>query len=172
MPFCLPFPGAIHGPTVGIYRVTDRNDEAVTSPAYATSLHTSLEQILKSTFWLTKVRFAGARRRLNATASLAQGWDSYGSEPPNANARRRAEEILDSLEVACLAPTQLTPTVEGGIAISFVEGDSRAVIEIYNTGEIAAATYSDQGEPTAWEVEPAETRLLGSIEQIRVHLAA
>jgi hypothetical protein len=172
MPLCLPSPEAIHGPTIGIYRVTGRNDEAVTSPAYATSLHTAFEQILGSAFWLTKVRFAGVRRRLDATASLAQGWDSYGSEPPNAIARGLAERILDLLEAAWLAPTQLTPTVEGGIALSFVEGESRAVIEIYNTGEIAAATYSDQGEPRAWELEPAEARLRGSIEQIRVHLAA
>jgi hypothetical protein len=172
MPIYLPPPQALHGPTVGIYRAIGRNDEAVTSKAYAPSLRTSLEQICRSTFWLTKARFAEARQRLSATGSLAQGWDGYGSESPNATARGLAERILDLLENASLVPTRLTPTVEGGIAFSFVEGNSRAVIEIYNTGEIAAATYFDQGEPTVWEPQPAEAPLLGCIEQIRVHLAA
>jgi hypothetical protein len=160
-----------HGPPVGIYRLIG-NDEAVTSKAYATSLRTSLEQVYRSTFWQTKAHFADARQRLSAIAALARGWDSYGSEPPNVNARSLAARILDLLETASLVPTQLTPTVEGGIALSFVEGNTRAVIEIYNTGEIAAAMYSDRGEPTVWELEPAEAPLLGSIEQIRVHLAA
>lgn len=170
MPIYSPPLEALQRPTVGIYRSIGRNDEAVTSKAYETSLQTSLEQ--KSTFWRTKVHFADARQLLSATASLAHGWDGYGSEPPNANASSLAARILDLLETASLVPTQLTPTVEGGIALSFVEGNSRAVIEIYNTGEVAAATYSDQGEPTVWALEPTEAPLLGSIEQIRVHLAA
>src|ERR1039458_8181774 len=85
MPIYLPPPQALHGPTVGIYRAIGRNDEAVTSKAYAPSLRTSLEQICRSTFWLTKARFAEARQRLSATGSLAQGWDGYGSESPNAD---------------------------------------------------------------------------------------
>ena len=168
MPIYSPPPEAPHGPPAGIYYRIG-NDEAMTSNAYATNLRTSLEQ---STFWQTKQRFANARQRLSAAAALAYGWDSYGSEPPNATARSLAARILDLLETAALAPTQLTPTVEGGIALSFVEGNTRALIEIYNTGEIAAAMYSDRGEPTVWELEPAEAPLLGSIEQIRVHLAA
>jgi hypothetical protein len=171
MPTYSPPLEALQRPTVGIYRSIGRNDEAETSKAYGTSLQTALEQIYRSTFWRTKAHFADARQRLSATASLAHGWDGYGSEPPNANASSLAARILDLLETASLVPTQLTPTVESGIALSFVEGNSRAVIEIYNTGEIAVATYSDQGEPTVWEVEPAEAPLLGSIEQIRVHLA-
>jgi hypothetical protein len=160
-----------HGPPAGIDRLIG-NDEAVTSKAYATSLRASIAQIYRSAFWQTKARFADARQRLSAIAALAHGWDSYGSEPPNANARSLAARILDLLETASLVPAQLTPTVEGGIALSFVEGNTRAVIEIYNTSEIAAATYSDQGEPTVWEIEFTEAQLLTSIERIRVHLAA
>jgi hypothetical protein len=171
MPISSPPIETFHGPAAGIYRFVS-NDEAVTSSAYSISLQTSLEETYKSTFWRTKERFANARRRLSAIARLAHGWDNNGSEPPNAAARDLATRILNLLETAWLVPTQLTPTVEGGIALSFVEASSRAVIEIYNTGEIAAATYSDQGEPRVWDVELTEVPLLRSIEQIRVHLAA
>jgi hypothetical protein len=171
MPISSPPIETLQGPAVGLYRFIS-DDGVAMSSAYATSLQTSLEEIYRSTFWRTKASFADARLRLSAIARLAHGWDGYSSEPPNANARSLAAKILDLLETASLVPTQLTPTVEGGIAFSFVEVDSRAVIEIYNTGEIAAATYSDQGEPTVWEPESTEAPLLGSIEQIRVHLAA
>lgn len=156
---------------IGIYRFIG-NDAAVTSSAYAATLRISLEEDYKSAFWRAKGCFEDARRRLSAIGHLTRGWDSDGSEPPNAAARDLAARILDLLETAALPPTQLTPTVEGGIALSFVEGSSRAVIEIYNSGEIAAATYSDQGEPAVWELEPTGVPLLGAIEQIRVHLAA
>jgi hypothetical protein len=163
---------AIYGPTVGIYREVGRNDEAITSAAYAVGLHTSLEQIYRSTFWVTMARFACARQQLSATASLAQGWDTYGAEPPNNVARDLATRVLAALEKSALPPTQLTPTVEGGIALSFVDGHNRAVIELYNTGEVAAATYSDEGTPAVWDIEPDDAVLQHSIEQIRVHLSA
>ena len=166
MPVYSPPPETPHGAPAGIYYRTG-NDEAMTSSPYAASLRISLEQ---STFWQTKKRFANARQRLGVIAHLAPGWDSYGSELPNTRARSLAARILDLLETVALPPTQLTPSVEGGIAISFVDGNARAVIEIYNTGEIAAATYSDQADPTVWE--PTDSQLLGSIERIRVHLAA
>lgn len=164
--------GVVHRPTIGIYHVVGQNDEAMTSGVYAIFRGAVLEQIRRSAFWLSKARFAEARQRLNATASLAHGWDTYGAESPNDVARTGAAKILDVLESASLPPTRLTPTVEGGIAVSFVEGSNRAVIEIYNTGEIAAATYSDEGEPAVWELDETDARLLGAIDKIRVHLAS
>jgi hypothetical protein len=171
MPIYAPPIGTFQRPTVGVYRAIGRNDEALTSVAYGAPLLRSLEQIYRSSYWRTKTLFAEARRHLNSAADLAPGWDGDGSEPPNTTARALAAKILDLLEGAPLSPARLTPTVEGGIALSFVEGTSRAVIEVYNTGEIAAATYSDHGEPTVWEPGPTEPLLQESIEQIRVHLA-
>jgi hypothetical protein len=165
-------PNAIYRPTIGIYPAIDWNDEAVTSSAYANNVQTAREQIYRSTFWQDKLRFANARQRLENIQSLGPDWDTYGAEPPNAIARTLAGKILDLLETASLPPTCLNPTVEGGIAISFIENVRRAVIEIYNTGEVAAATYSDEGEPIVWEPVPSEVPMRNSIYKIRVHLAA
>lgn len=162
---------AVRRSMIGLFYRVRQNDEAITSETYA-SAFPSLEPIYSSAFLLSKARFAEARERLNETASLARGWDTYDAESPNAVARTRAEKILNVLETATLPPTRLTPTVEGGIALSFVAGANRAVIEIYNSGEIAAANYSDEGEPAVWELDETDARLLGTIDQIRVHLAA
>jgi len=143
------------------------NDEAVTSRVRAMD---RLE-ISVSAYWQNKTRFVEARRRLKGTAALSNGWDTYGAEAPNDLARAAAASILEALETHLLAPTRLMASSEGGIAISFVEGEKRAEIEIYNTGEVAAATYSRGGDATAWELDNTEPALKHAITKIRVHLA-
>lgn len=160
-----------YGPPIGFYRVFDQNDEAVTSQVYGRELRAKLEEIYKSAFWRSKARFLEARRRLNSAVTLACGWDTYGAETPNDVARALARKILDALEADLLPPTHLMPSAEGGIALSFVEGDNRAEIEIYNTGEVVAATYSGRSEPMAWELSN-ESALKNAIIEIRVRLAA
>jgi hypothetical protein len=157
--------------TLGIYRLIGRNDEAIT-PAYEPGLLNALEQMNYSAFWRSKASFAAVRRRLETLALLDDGWDSCDAEAPNMIARELEERILDGLEAAMLPPTQLTPNVEGGITLCFVEGSNRAVIEIYNTAEVAAATYSDWGEPVVWDIDVTEDSMRDSIQKIRVHLAA
>lgn len=155
-----------------ICRIFDQNDEAVTSRLYDADLRAKLDEIYNSAFWRSKARFVALRRRLNSTATLACGWDTYGAEPPNEVARSLARKILDVLEADLLHPTHLMPSAEGGIAISFVKGDNRAEIEIYNTGEIAAATYSGRSEPIAWDLMNTESALKNAVVEIRVRLAA
>ena len=128
--------------------------------------------INSSSFWSNKARFEAARQRLKRTEALAPGWDTYGAESPNGVARALAGKILDTLEANWLPPTRLMPSSEGGIAISFVEGNKRAEIEIYNTGEVVAATYSAVSEPVVWEIDNIDVGLIGAISDIRVRLAA
>lgn len=121
---------------------------------------------------MMKDRFAGARDRLESTSALGPGWDTYGAEPPNEVARSLARTILSRLEGLSFPPTRVMPSVEGGIAFSFVQDDNRADIEVYNTGEIAAAAYSASETPTIWVVADVERSLATTIDRIRVHLAA
>ena len=160
-------------PAIGMYRVIGQNDEAITSLTYADALHDELDRLYNgSEFWQDKCRFAAARLKLAHTASLVEGWNTYGSEPPNGLARHVTATILDSLENASLPPSRLTPSSEGGIAISFVHGAKRAMLEVYNNGEVAAATYSTEGEPEVWEVQLTDGPLQSTINQICVYLAA
>ena len=163
---------ADYSPAIGFYRNFGQNDMAETSQVYAKDLGNALNEIYRSAFWRSTARFAEARRRLNTTVSLEHGWDTYGAETPNDVARALAARILYLLEEDALPPTRLLPSAEGGIAMSFVEGDNRAEIEIYNTGEVAAVTYSAHSEPVAWELSNADSALKNAIIDIRVHLAA
>ena len=146
-------------------------DEAITSSLYAGELSKLFERIHRSYFWESKARFAEARRGLRSTASLTQGWNTYDAESPNDVSRQLADRVLDQLEVNLLPPALVTASAEGGVAISFVKDDRRAVIEIYNTGELAAAVYTNEGQPVVWELNADDTSLQGTVNQIRVHLA-
>jgi len=154
---------------IGIYCPVDLNDDA--TRRFYESLYASVESSLRqSTFLMMKARFAEARERLESTVALEPNWDTYGADPPNEKARELARSILASLEANSFPPTRLMPSVEGGIGISFVAQDNRADIEVYNTGEIAAAIYSNVKAPETWTVPDRSLEM--TINCIRVHLAA
>jgi len=163
---------ADYSPTIVFNCSFGQNDEAETSRAYEDLRAKLMESFRTSAFWRSKPRFAEARKRLKTTLSLERDWDTYGAESPNDVARTLAAKILDALEADLLPPTRLMPSSEGGIAISFVEGENRAAIEIYNTGEVAAVTYSAHSEPVAWELSNVDSALKNAISDIRVRLAA
>jgi hypothetical protein len=164
--------GAVKRPVVGIYRSVWQNDEALTSAESRGCVAKVLAEIFKSHFWEIKARFGEARDRLALTRWLRPGWDTYGGEPPNETARMLAAKVLTALEYEALPPSRLLPSAEGGIALAFAQGDGRAEIEIYNTGEIAAVAYSGDDEPAAWDLDATDAAIRSTIEQIRVHLSA
>ncbi len=154
-------------PIVGIYR---QDDEASTSQLYASILRQSVSRMRESLFWTSKNRIVEARWRLHRTLFLRRDWDTYGAEPPSERARSQAMWILDQLEGSSLPPNRLMASAEGGIAMSFVEGNNRAEIEVYNDGEIVAAVYSAEQDPVVWEVADANPAMQLAIHRIRVHL--
>jgi len=118
-----------------------------------------------------KAGFGALRSSLKDISALPAGWDTYGAEAPNEQSRKLASKVLDVLELCNLLPDRLSPSAEGGIAFSFADGDHRAGIEVYNTGEIAAI-WSGQNPPIVWESEHSENALKKAIEQIRACLAS
>lgn len=167
MPIAAPNPVPIQA----IYADFSDEDESFTSPhrGYQQAV---LEGIYQSNFLSVKLRLAQAGRALRRSSALRAGWDTYGSEAPNATARTNAWRILANLDTAELAPTRVLPSSEGGIAFSFISGSNRAEIETYNTGEIVAAIYSIADSPKIWEVQNNNDALSAAIEAIRVHIAA
>jgi hypothetical protein len=157
---------------IGIYRFLQQDDD-VTSRMYKGFLESTYNSIYQSAFLTRKARFAEARQQLSDTLWLDErSWHPYEAEKPNTIARNRAVKILDALEAASLPPTHVMPSAEGGITMSFVEGQSRAEIEAYNTGEIAVATYSGQTAPMVWELTDIDSELEQAVAQIRVRLTS
>jgi hypothetical protein len=164
MPIAVP-PTTQHD-NVAIYLAVGRS-EAETDSAYISEIQRSFEQQSNSAFWLTNRRFQQAREDLKSSVYTYQKLP-YAFEPPSVVAQRITSRILVILEETLLAPAHLGPSADGGLGITFVNGDKRAVIEVDNDGEIVAGTYSDVDDPDTWETD--EARIPRTIEQIRVYL--
>lgn len=94
--------------------------------------------------------------KLESLAELRDGWNSYGSAPPNEAAINTARRILEQLRLMGLRPERIVASAQDGISIYFLSGNKSADVEIYNSGE-AVASYSDGAkEERVWEVQTSE----------------
>jgi hypothetical protein len=150
---------------------TVANDEAITSD-YPRQFRERIHSLMKSEFFLTQRRFVELREQLAMLSRLRRNWDSYDADPPNEAARMTAHRILAILEHDAYPPCRIVASAEGGVGLCFVEGDRYADIECLNSGEILAAKFRGDREPTVWETENVDRSIKATIEQIRVHIAA
>lgn len=98
--------------------------------------------------------------RLKSMRNLRNNWDGFGSAAPNAMALRVACDVLLALHEDALSPTEIGPSVEEGVTVSFVNGDRYAFIEIYNDGDIAVGYFEGDNDPKTYEFDD-------SLEQIK-----
>jgi hypothetical protein len=98
---------------------------------------------------------------------LPMGWDGCNAESPNKNSVIRAQSILVHLFRMKFLPDKVTPSVENGVGISFIQGDKYADIECFNTGEILAVTSDQQCPPQVWEVENSPQEITSALRKIR-----
>lgn len=98
---------------------------------------------------------------------LPRGWDGSAAERPNQHSVDRAQSILMHLFRLKFLPDKITPSVENGVGISFIQGDKYADIECFNTGEILAVTSDRQSPPQVWEVEDRPQAITAALRKIR-----
>lgn len=103
-----------------------------------------------STGWLDE-----ETTRLRELGALENNWDTYGSPAPNGRALGTAAKALQQLHSLKVRPDRLAPSTEGGVVISFFEGQRYADIEFFNSGEIAAIV-SDTNDRDVWEATVIE----------------
>ena len=103
---------------------------------------------------------------------LSKGWDSYNAAPPNYSALTKSIKVLNLLFELELIPTQISPSVEGGVSFLFAKKIKYADIECDNDGDIFAGMSDRTGEPILWQIngKDYENNLNKSISQIRLFL--
>lgn len=93
---------------------------------------------------------------LQSLAALKPDWDTYGAEPPNDTALRLAHAALRQLHQAACLPDTIAPSVEAGVAFSFVHGRKHADIEFTNDGEVFVITSTGADDVVVREFALAE----------------
>ena len=113
--------------------------------------------------WLSR-----SRKSLDSMGMLPDNWNGYGSVAPNRIALYYAAQILDVLAVMGFAPANVVPSADNGVGISFRKGERYALIESYNSGEMAAVLSLSAGLPEAWDVFPWTVK--ETLERIYEHI--
>lgn len=106
----------------------------------------------QSAFLTIKYGMIDAERVLTRMSGLDNNWDSYGAEPPTAEAIQASRLILAKLYEALIRPSTIVPSASGGISIYFFSGDRSAYIENYNDGAQALVMYDRQGSTKVLEL--------------------
>jgi hypothetical protein len=99
--------------------------------------------------------------------SLAQGWDSYDSDPPSLRATGLAANFLRKLYEGSFLPSSIVPSAEGGAALYFLRGNKNAYAEFRNSGELIVALYDDKIDPTVVELSSADADETRAIELLK-----
>lgn len=102
--------------------------------------------------------FKNSYQKLDDMDELEISWDTYGAEPPNKISIDNAKIILKKLYSEYIKPDRITPSAEGGIAISFINDNYYADFECFNDGEIYL------GQSTSTNVDAVELVSFNSLE--------
>jgi hypothetical protein len=106
-------------------------------------------------------------RKLTTFASLPDGWNGYTAPPPSALAVRHSRIFLFSLSSLKFPPYRLKPSVVGGIAFSFRQGQRKAYIEFFNEGNAYALFSDSESEPITKPILTSTEGYLVLIKEIR-----
>lgn len=109
-------------------------------------------------------------RQLEKMRDLQHNWDSYGAERPNEKALYWSDTVLKVLFHANFVPDKVSPSVENGVGISFVNGRRYADIECFNDGTILAVTSDGSGDPNVWHVAPNTEDIEHAVDYVRSFL--
>jgi hypothetical protein len=113
--------------------------------------------------------FAGHYAKLAEIETNQALWPE-GAVGPTREASGWAHAALGVLQAYSLIPSRVIATVEGGVAICFVEGDKYSDIECFNTGAVLGVTSSRRGRPFVWEIKPDTGGFARAADRIRAFL--
>ncbi len=154
------------------YSETHRSDISTASFARTADLISHISSVVSISFLMEMQRVPTPwietfQEKLASFSGLAEGWDTYDAPRPARAAISSAWEFLEQLwnNKPSFEPTRIAPTVDGSIVISFLDDETRANIEFFDSGEIAAMISKPEEEPHIWGIDDGEESLYDAIER-------
>lgn len=120
----------------------------------------------------TRVRahdpIAVAKRQLRDISRYKQDWNTYGAEPPNARALLWASRAMDLIaDMEQFAAPRVVASTQGGASICFMEGNTYASLDFFNSGEIVALRVRRPRRPGVRRVERDLESLSDCLKSLR-----
>ena len=105
--------------------------------------------------------------KLESFTEFKNGWDGYKAPSPNATAKKNSRSFLESLNLENYSPSQVVPSVVGGIGVNRWRGSKKVYVEFNNNGKVHAL-YSDGSKPPDVEqVQPDKIGFQVLIQRMR-----
>ena len=114
-----------------------------------------------------KRNWGGFFDKLRSYSSLVNGWDGYSAPAPLHTAVARVYSFLYALRHSSLRPTRVSPSVVGGIGVTFRKGQRKSYVEFYNNGSLHALFSDGESEPRTCRVQPTPAGYGHLIMEIR-----
>jgi hypothetical protein len=106
----------------------------------------------QSTYLTVKYGLVDAEGALDRISAMEMGWDSYGAEPPAADAIRASKGILRQLATELILPSTIVPSAEGGVSLYFMKSQRTVYVESYNEGSQSLVMYDRDGSAEVLEI--------------------
>jgi hypothetical protein len=106
------------------------------------------------------------QKQLDEIKKLPDNWNGYETSAPNSLAFHTVEEISLILHEMDFWPTQLNPSAEEGMSLTFYNNGKYGVLECYNDGNLCAAIYERDQEPNVWEVDNSVDEIELALDRI------
>lgn len=93
-------------------------------------------------------------------------------EKPSKVAFANARSVLELAELFEVDPTDVTASIEGGVALCFKVDGMYADIECFNSGEIWGIISDRINPASTWAVENSRSAIAQALIRIKLHLNA
>jgi hypothetical protein len=116
--------------------------------------------------------FQELRSSLNACATLADNWDSYGAAKPARHSIEATDRFLQKLFAALFVPNRVIPSAEGGVAVYFNSDNRTAYVEYRNSKEAILAMFDDYSDPIIVELTEDDADESRAVSLIRNYITS
>jgi hypothetical protein len=111
------------------------------------------------------------RSALDACATLADNWDSYGAVKPAKHSIDAVDKFLQRLFAELFMPNRVIPSAEGGMAVYFTSDNKTAYLEYRNSKEVILAMFDDHNDPIIVELTENDADESRALSLIRSYIA-
>jgi hypothetical protein len=141
------------------------------------------EALSTSKFLQIAKTYQELRSSLDACATLADNWDSYGAAKPATHSIEAAGRFLRSFFTALFTPSRMPPSAlfmpsrvipsaEGGVAVYFNNDNKTAYVEYRNSKDVILAMFDDLSDPIIVELTEDDADESRAVSLIRSYITS
>ncbi len=115
-------------------------------PAIENQIYTGQLSAVSSLTSVLSLWLQGAQQELMLLDSMTEGWDSYGSPPISAEARKKMADLLHEFARVGMSRPELFPVSGGGLQVEWKNGGRELEIEVLPNADLEYLIIAEDGK--------------------------